>query len=73
MPASNAEGTLDPAGVRELVIARWTGREDAAAVRRCRNDDAPALAAQLASFFLASGRTYAAGGLCAVARSYAFW
>ena len=27
----------------------------------------------IASFFLTNGRTNAAGGLCPVARSYAFW
>jgi hypothetical protein len=29
MTASNAEGTLDPADVRNLVIAGWTGRDSA--------------------------------------------
>ncbi|MGH7653481.1 MAG: DUF2848 domain-containing protein [Gemmatimonadaceae bacterium] len=29
MPASTAESVLDPAGVRELIIAGWTGRDAA--------------------------------------------
>src|ERR1019366_1170588 len=44
MPASTAEGILDPADIRNLVIAGWTGRDTArveAHVRELETEGTP--------------------------------